>query len=335
MAINLDQIFTTTFRRVRAEMADNLSSQNPVLAYIREAGGVRTEGGGAEIQENLLYGANTTVASYTGYETSDYTPQEGIDAALFQWKQLRGTVTISGIQKFKNSGKSQIRSLLQTKVKQLDISFRDEVADQLITDGTGNGGKDITGLDLMVEDGTAWSTVGGIDSSTYTWWRNKFIDFDGTYSTSFNTTASGQSDVEGIRAFRHMYNLLIRGTDKPKLILTSREVAEAYESVGGLRSRVQLASDPKLLELGFASLQYKDVPIVWVDNIGAGSTNDQDVWFLNTDYLHFVIGEGHNFTMTEFVKPINQDASVAEMYLYANMTCSNRSLQGRLIDVVD
>ena len=39
--------------------------------------------------------------------------------------------------------------------------------------------------------------------------------------------------------------------------------------------------------------------------------------------------------MTEFVKPIDQDASVAEMYLYGNMTCSNRSLQGRLIDVVD
>lgn len=317
-------------------MADNLSTQNPVLALIREAGGVRVEGGGAEIQENLLYGSNSTVRSYSGYEAHDLTPQEGIDAALFQWKQLVGTVSISGIQKFKNSGKSQIASLVKTKVKQLSISFNTVVANQLLDDGTGNGGKNLTGLDLMVEDGTAWSVVGGIDSSTYAFWRNKFIDFDGAYSTSFATIASGQVDCEGIRAFRHMFNLLVRGTDKPKLILTSREIAEAYESVGsGQRSRVMLGSDPKLLELGFASLQYKDVPIVWVDNIGTGSTNDQDVWFLNTDYLHFVIGEGHHFNMTEFVKPIDQDASVAEMYLYGNMTCSNRSLQGRIIDLVD
>src|SRR5688572_4261457 len=139
--INLDNIFTTTFRLVRAEMADNLTSQDPVLALIREAGGVRTEKGGAEIQENLLYGANGTVRSYSGYEAHDLTPQEGIDAALFQWKQLVGTVSISGIQKFKNSGKSQIASLLKTKVKQLNISFKSVVADQLLSDGTGNGGK--------------------------------------------------------------------------------------------------------------------------------------------------------------------------------------------------
>ena len=334
--INLDQLFTTTFRRVRGPMTDNLSTQNVVLASIREAGGLRVEDGGVEIQENLLYGSNSTVRAYSGYEPFDLTPQEGIDAAIFQWKQLVGTVSISGIQEFKNSGKSRIKSLLETKIKQLDVSFREAVGDQLLDDGTGNGGKNLTGLDLVVEDGTAWSTVGGIDSNTYTFWRNQFIDFDSAFSTSFTTKASGQVDVEGIRAFRRMYNLLVRGTDKPNLILTSREVAEAYESVGsGDRSRIMLGTSPKLLELGFTNLFYKDVPIVWTANIGVGSTNDQDVWFLNTEYLKFVIGSGHNFAMSDFVKPIDQDARVAHMHIYANLTCSNRSLQGRLIDVVD
>jgi hypothetical protein len=61
--INLDNIFTTTFRRVRGLMVDNLSTNNVVLASIKKAGGFREEEGGAEIQENSLYGSNAPPAA--------------------------------------------------------------------------------------------------------------------------------------------------------------------------------------------------------------------------------------------------------------------------------
>jgi hypothetical protein len=320
---NFDHILTTTFERVRAVLADNLTTHSVVLAAIRMAGGVRIEPGGAFIRENLLYGSNPTVKSYQGLEVFDTAEAEGISAARFDWKQLGGTVVIPNIELFQNSGKAQIKSILQSRLEQLDITFRETVDDQLLADGTGNGGKDLGGLDLLVEDGTAWGTGGNIDSSTWTFWRNQFLDFDGTY-TSFSTAAQGS--VEGMIALRVVRDLCRRKKDLPNLILSGATLKQAYEHyMEG--THVRIRHDSRLADLGFPNIEFDGIP--WVYD---ASVADDDLWMLNTNHLHFVIGEGHNFKVDPFQTPVDQDGRVAKMTLYANMTTSNRARQGRIID---
>lgn len=312
---------TMTIRNYRPVLADNLTGHEALLWELKQGGFVREMDGGLSIVEPLMYGRNNTVKSYSEYETVDTTPQTGFTAAEYGWKQIAGSITISGMEKFKNQGsKTKIISLLESKMKQLEMSMQLEVSRMLHGDGTGNGGKDLTGLGVLVEDGAAWSTVGGIDSNAQVWWRNQWIGGTATFASA------------GKSRMTTLFNSISRNGIRPKLILTSQALFEAYE--------LSLTDDKRFLDsrvadAGFLNLTFKGVPIVFdsdmpYEDLG---TDEHQMVMLCPEFLNFVIGKGKNFVVTPFQRPDNQDAEVALIFLYANMTCSNRGRQGRLTDI--
>ena len=62
----------------------------------------------------------------------------------------------------------------------LEESLKKEFTTQLYSDGTGNNSKDVDGLDAVFGQS---NTYGGIDRSTYTWWKAKYHDNSGTNRT--------------------------------------------------------------------------------------------------------------------------------------------------------
>ncbi len=321
---NLGTLVATTIKNYRPTLADNLSTHSVILALLRRHGFIREDSGGTSIVEPLLYGSNSTVKSYNKYEAFDLTPQEGIDAAEFSWKQIGGTVSISGLEEFQNQGKARMINLLEAKLTQLDISFRETINAQILGDGTANSGKDITGLAAAVEDGAAWSTYGGIDSNAFTWWRNYFLDFDGTY-TLFST-ANGLS-VDGMVAMRNAFTTVLRKQEVPGLLLTTRAIYNEYEGYGeGDKLRVMM-SDKALLDMGFENIKFKNTVIAYDNDVPTGH-----MWLLNPQYLKFVIGKGRNFKVGEFEEGRDQDAKSSKIILYAQLTCSNRARQGLIVD---
>lgn len=323
-----NDVINLSLRNTRKVLADNFTSHSVVLDSIEKAGGVERKSGGYEIQEPLRYAGNTTIKSYTGYEPFDLLPEEHTTSATYSWKQIGGTVSISGIEAFKNSGREQLLSLVKGRMDSLTDSFYEEVDDQLVGDGTGNGGKDIGGLALLVEEGGATSVVGGIDSSTYSWWANQSLDFNTTYSAaSFGTTNSGQSDTNGLNAFRQMLYDCTRKRERPNLILTTADVRAEFEAVTETHYRTQSL---KAAELGFDdSVKFSGIPVIWDANVPAGTA-----WFLNTKFLRFIIGKGHDFKMSGFEAPIDQDAKVAKIHLYCALTTNRRAAQGVIFDIV-
>jgi len=318
---NFSVLAATTLKNYRNQMADNLTGHEALLWELKSKGFMRTEDGGTSIVEPLLYGRNTTVKSYNGYDVLDTTPQTGITAAEYDWKQIAGTVSISGREEFINMGsKTKVINLLKTKIMQLDTSMELEVSRMLHGDGTGNGGKDLTGLGILVEDGAAWSQVGGIDSNVHTWWRNQWIG--GT--TDFATN--------GIPRMTTMYNSVSRKNIRPRIILTDQYLYEAYEAKLVPNERFL---DTRLGDAGFLNLTFKGSPIVFDQDMPYEdlSTDEHQMLFLTTDYLAFVVGKGKDFVVSDFQRPENQDAKVANVILYANMVCSNRGRNGRLTDL--
>jgi hypothetical protein len=309
---SFDVLASTTLKNYRSRLTESITDKARILKHLREGGYVREESGGTSLVEPLLYGTNSTVKSYFGYDVIDTTPAEGISAAEFNWKQVAGSVTISGSEEFQNMGsKTQIIKLLDAKIKQLELSMSEAINTMLFSDGTGNGGKDIVGLALAVEDGAAWSTYAGIDSNVYTFWRNKWIDASGT--PSFATS--------GADNMRTMYHNVSRANgDKPTIIITTQTVFERYEKTLVVNERY---TDLKVGDSGFLSLVYKDVPIFFDEDCQAGY-----IYFLNKQYLSFVVGSGRYFTMTDFQKPENQDAKVAQILLYAQLTMNRRAAHG-------
>lgn len=309
---SFDALVSTTIKNYRALLADNITAHQALWMQLKDKGFFREEDGGTSIVEPLLTGQNTTVRSYSGYDLIDVTPQEGISAAEYAWKQIAGSVSISGEEEFKNGGsKVKILSLLESKLLQLELSMKLVLNTMLFADGTGNAGKDITGLALAVEPGGPFSTYGGIDASlaANAFWRNQ------------SATSVGSFAANGIDKWRTLFNSASRGSSKPTLQITTQAIYEAYEKSLTINERF---TDTTLGDAGFQNLLYKNVALVFDDDCPTGK-----LFLLNSDYMRFVVGKGRNFVNTPFVKPNNQEAKVSQIILYGNLTVNNRARQAQ------
>lgn len=303
---NFDALLSTTLANYRDKLTDNVFTARPLTYWLSEKGRIRTESGGTKIVEQLIYGQNDTVKSYSGYETLALTPQEGISAAEYDWKQYGASIAISGIEEAKNNGEHAIIDLLEAKIMQAEESLREGFNQMFFADGTGNSGKNWNGLGNIVESG---NTLGGIDSSAVgnEFWRSYEENTAGALTLLQMATA---------------YNSVSVGNDHPDLILTTQTLFEKYESL--LQPQLRY-TDTKTAEAGFQNLLFKGAPIMYDVHAPAGT-----MFFINSKYLKLVGHSDKWFAQTDFVRPENQDARFALIMCYGNLVCSNRKKQGKL-----
>lgn len=303
---NFDALLSTTLQNYRPTLVDNIFTARVLLEHMNSRGRVVMEEGGSQIIEPLVYAQNNTVGSYSGYDAIDLTPQEGISAAEYDWKQIAASIAISGIEEAKNRGTEAIIKLLNAKIMQAEESIKENLNDQLFSDGTGNGGKDFNGLANIVD---ASGTVGGIDSSTNTWWRSY------EENTATQLTAAQMATA---------YNTASRGNDHPDIIVTTQTLFERYENLLTPNVRYQ---DTNKANLGFQNLMFKQTPVVF--DVSAPTGN---MFFLNTKYLKLTGMNGHWFETSDFQKGTvaGVDARYALILAFGQLTCSNRARQAKL-----
>jgi hypothetical protein len=302
---NFDALLSTTLANYRDKLTDNVFTARPLTYWLMDKGRIRTESGGTKLVEQLIYGENSTVKSYSGYETLSLTPQEGISAAEYDWKQYAASIAISGIEEAKNNGEHAIIDLLEAKIMQAEESLREGFNRMFFADGTGNSGKDWNGLGNLVGD----TAVGGIDPS----------------ATGNEFWASYEEDTAGALSLIDMataYNSTSVGNDHPDVILTTQTLFEKYESL--LQPQLRY-TDTKTADAGFQNLLFKSAPIMYDVHAPAGT-----MFFLNSKYIKLVGHSDKWFKQTEFVRPENQDARFALIMCYGNLVVSNRAKQGKL-----
>jgi len=164
---DFNSLLSTTLQNYQPTLVDNIFKDLVLLNHLNERGRVRVEEGGTQIVEPLMYAVNDTVATYSGYDAIDLTPQEGISAAEYDWKQMAASIAISGIEEAKNRGTEAIIKLLNAKIMQAEMSLKTTLNEQLY--GSASAGTDFNGLGNIVA--TQNNTVGGIDASSNTWWN--------------------------------------------------------------------------------------------------------------------------------------------------------------------
>jgi len=305
---NLSEIVTTTLRNRSRTLSDNVSNHNALLRRLRENGN-QTSVTGRDIVRELEYADNGTVQFYAGYESLDVSPSDVLSAAVFDYKQLAGNVTISGLEQIKNSGTEAIINLLEARINVLEKSLMNSLSTSLYSDGTGTSGKEVGGLQLIVAD-AGTGTVGGINSSSFTFWQN----VQTTATSSAFSVANVQSDMNTI------YLSLVRGADSPDLVMAGTNAYTAF--LGSLQAIQRITSDD-LANSGFTSLQYLNSDVVF-----DSACNTNRMYFLNTDYLRLEVAAARDFVPGEAKMSVNQDAMVTPMFWSGNLTCSNRALQG-------
>ena len=308
---DFNALLSTTLQNYQPTLVDNIFKDLVLLNHLNEKGRVRVEEGGTQIIEPVMYGVNDTVSTYSGYDAIDLTPQEGISAAEYDWKQMAASIAISGIEEAKNRGAEAIIKLLNAKIQQAEMSLKTTLNEQLFgTPSVAPAAKDFNGLGNII--GTQNNTVGSIDASSNTWWNP-------TQATNMavTLTLANMADV---------YNRASKGSDVPDLIITNTSLFEKYESLLTNNVRYQ---DVAKANAGFTNLMFKQTPIVFDLELAVNAI-DAPMYFLNTKYLKLTGMNGYWYTTTDFMNGTvaGVDARYALVLAYGNLTCSNRARQG-------
>lgn len=307
MAIHGDALQTllaTTVANYRKTLTDNVFNARPLTYFLMDKGRVRMLNGGTNIVEPLIYGENSTVSSYSGYDAVSLTPQSGITAAEYDWKQYAASIAISGIEEAKNNGEQAMVNLLEAKIMQAEESMKEGFNAMFFGNGTGNSSKDWNGLGNLVESG---NSVGGINGATESWWNSYEENTAGALTLAQMTTA---------------YNTVSVGNDHPDMVLGTQTLFEKYESL--LQPQLRY-TDTKTADAGFQNLLFKAAPVAYDVDCPAGN-----MFFLNSKYLTLVGHSDKWFEVTPFVRPEEKDARFSLVMCYGNLTVRNRKKQGKL-----
>ena len=320
----MTEIVTTTLRNRTGKVADNMTKNNALLMRLKKRGNVKTVSGGRTIVQELEYAENGTYKRYSGYEALNITPSDVFTAAEFNWAQAACAVSISGLEQLQNSGEDEVIDLLEGRIKNAEKTMINNVAVDCYSDGTADGGRQIGGLQLIVDPTPSTGTVGAIDASAAiaAFWRN--IAFDAT------TDGGAAATSANIQSYMNrVYVQLVRGTDKPDLIVADNNYWRLY--LESLQAIQRIASD-EMAQAGFDSLKYMSADVVLDGGVSGGAPTNS-MYFLNTDYIFFRPHTDRNFVpLGDERMAVNQDAMVKLIGFAGNMTTSNRRLQGILTD---
>ena len=323
---SVSDIIATTIQSRSGELADNVTNNNPLLLKLKSKGNVRPFSGGNLILEEIMYNDSSTnnTSSYSGFETLNISPNSPISAAQFSIAQYASAVTISGLEMLQNSGKEAIIDLLEGRIKVAEAQLANRINLDLYGNGTGNGGKNLTGLAAAVADSPTSGTYGGINRATWSFWQNQ----------AFSGVTNGGAAVSAANIQSYMTQLaikLVRGTDKADLIVADNNYYNLY--VNSLQA-IQRVTDPEMAGSGFASLKFygggTSADVVLGGGIGAQEPANH-MYFLNTDYIFFRPHKDRNFVPIGGERQsVNQDAIVKLIGWAGNLTSSGAQFNGVL-----
>lgn len=312
---NVTDLVATTIENRSGDIADNVTKNNALLAKLSMRGNVRTFEGGTVIFEELSFAENGNAGYYSGYDLLPVAAQDVLSAAQYSIKQAACPVVMSGLEMLQNAGKEKIIDLLDGRMDVAESSMANLLAGGIYSDGTGSGGKEVTGLGAAVPLNPTTGTYGAIDRATWTFWRNQFTNTSGITAATIQQSWNSQWASQ------------VRGRDRPDLIIVDSTTWALYMASLQAQQRFTGTDSAKL---GFPTIQFMDADVVLDGGIG-GFCPTNVAFFLNTKYIFWRPHASRNMVPLSPNKryAINQDAEVQIIAWAGNLTTSGSQFQGR------
>ena len=333
----VSDIIATTIQSRSGALEDNVTNNNALLRRLKEKGNIRPFSGGNVILEEIMYNDSSSINSnsYSGYEVLNISPNSPISAAQFSIAQYYGSVTISGLEMLQNSGKEAIIDLLEGRMKVSEAQIQNRMDYDLYQDGTGNAGKNLTGLAAALADDPTTGTYGGINRATWSFWGNQY----------YRGVTDGGAAVSPANIQQYMTTLglrCVRGKDMPDLWIADSTYYGYY--VNSMQAIQRVTSEGGgSAGAGFASLKFygggTSADVVLGGGVSgavnvagtAGGATAAHMWAINTNYVHFRPHKDRNFVPIGGERQaVNQDA-IVKLYGWAgNLTSSGPQFCGVL-----
>lgn len=307
------ELVSTTYRNHRKEVADNVSNHNALFRRITEKGRIRTEDGGLSIVTPLDYAANSTYQRYSGFDVLNVAASDVISAAEYPWRQVAVNVAASGLEIRTNSGANRIINFVKAKIKNAQRSMANGLSTDLYSDGTASN--QMNGLQSLIAD-AGTGTVGGINSSSFSFWQNQ------ARSAAANSVTVSATTIEA-GMMLPLWLATTRGNDTPDLIVMDSNYFSFFEASQTSLKRYAPSDDG---QGGMVSMKYKTAD-VFFDSSASGVPSNH-MYFVNTDFLELVVHQDANMEIMPELRSVNQDAIVIPVLFQGNLVCSNRARQG-------
>lgn len=320
---SISDILATTIESRTRKIADNVTNNNALLMKLKKQGRIKTFSGGHKILQELSFAENSNAGWYSGYDLLPVGVSDVISAAEYDIKQAAVPVVISGLEQLQNSGREKMIDLMEARLEVAEATMANLITGGLYSDGSAAGGKQIDGLDAAVPVDPTAAPYGGIDGATFTFWQNAVSD---------QLAADGLDPTKIQGYWNELWASLVRGQDRPDLIMTDTTVWNTY--VASLQAQ-QRFTNTNSADAGFATLKFMDADVcldggIYNGNSGSGAPAGT-AYFLNTKYLHYRPHADRNMVPLSPNRrySTNQDAEVQILAWAGNLTTSGRMFQGR------
>lgn len=323
--VNIGQLAASTLRNRKKDFADNALNSNALLYKLNKRGNVRTiVEGGRSIVEPVLYDGNGTFTRYSGFQTLNINDGDVLDAAEFTPVQAAVNFTISGREMRMNRGVEKAVDLIEAKMEGAKATLANNLTQDIYSAGTTSN--QVGGLQLLVADDPTTSTsVGGINQSTYSWWRNQTYDF------SSNSKTAAADMLEGLGNLVRQCSF---GNDRPDLIVMDMNYYGIFENAL-LDLRRFGSEESELAKAGFKAIKWNGADVVFEHSASGIPSNH--AYVLNTKYLKLQMYQGAAMEpdfdgKTDGIRPVDQDGLVFPILFMGNLTTNGRRYHGVLKD---
>lgn len=313
------ELVTTTYRNHKKEIADNVSEHNALYRRLTQKGRIRREDGGLSIVCPLDYAENSTYQRYSGYDPLNVAASDVLSAAEFPWRQQATHVTASGLEIRSNSGENRIVNLVKSRIKNAQRTMANNLSEDFYSSGSLTN--QVNGIQALIAD-AGTGTVGGINSSTFSFWQNTVQSAAAPLQGGGAITPSATT-IESLML--PLYLRTTRGADVVDLIVMSEDYFTFYEQSQTSLKRYSPEDNGKG---GMVSMKYKTAD-VFFDSAASGIPSAHG-YFINTDFMEVVVHQDADMEIMPEMRAINQDAIVIPVIHQCNLTISNRKRQGVL-----
>jgi hypothetical protein len=263
-------------------------------------------GVGEGVRWPVRYAGNTSAGSYAEGDSGAGAGNQGFKKAFLTWKLNKVEVEVSGLAQAIGDNGGMIVPALRTELDLGLSDVRGNINTQLMSDGAGNSGKDITGLYAAIAD---TGTYAGLDRGTYTWWKSYVNANAGTpRNLSEELIRTVKSTVEA------------RGGRVTAIYAGSAQ----WYRYGDLLRAERRQQNPTSLTGGYQALDFEGVPLIKVPGY---SQTRMD--FVNEDLLEYVVLK--DFEAKPMAK--TKDSDVIWVTHYSQLVCRNPYRMGSLQDL--
>jgi hypothetical protein len=325
------------------KIADAISTANAALYFYKKKGNWEgVSSGGRQLRKSVMYQLQT-IRPIGSYGSVNVNPVDSHTSVYFDWVQTAVPVTFSDFEEFQTAGQESIETIVKAKYAQAKASLDDFFSRAFLQ---GQGSIDGTSLTtavtspvdgsyfieplfkLAAADPTASLTVGGVDQSTNTWWRNQ-------YKASAATTMA--AFMAELRTLHVQTQRGGGGTDKaPDFHLVDERTYNIYEKCLALFH--QNTSYAKA-DIPFENVLFKGAPVIpdelMPDAAASTVTLTEGTWFMgNSAVMGFTYDSGKSFKMGPNIRPNNQLVTSALMPVRGSHWVANRRKLGVMSSIV-